>query len=82
MEDGVGAAGARRRLVAEVAAVAEVIVDLVEGNLLTGFEAAKVPPGVGSVKMALVGSHAENCIERRFPTRRRLPTNKVESSRT
>ena len=68
MEDGVGAAGARRRLVAEVAAVAEVIVDLVERNFLTGFEAAKVPSRVGSVKMAFVGSHSDNRIQRRFPT--------------
>ena len=68
MEDGVWTAGARRRFVAEVTAVAEVIVDLVEGDLLAGFEAAKVPPRVGSVKVALVRSHTDNCIERRFST--------------
>ena len=81
MEDGVWAAGARRRFVAEVAAVAEIVVDLVEGDLLAGLEAAKVPPGVGSVQVALVRPHADDCIERRFPAGGRLPTKKVKSSR-
>ena len=44
MEDRVRAAGARRRFVAEVAAVAEIVVDLVEGDLLQGCQSNRKIP--------------------------------------
>ena len=70
VEDGVGSAGAGRWFVAEVAAVAVVVVDLLEGDLLAGPRAAEVvSPGgdVGHVEVALVRPHADDRAQRRFP---------------
>ena len=67
MEDGVGSAGAGRGFVAEVAAVAEVVVDLLEGDLLAGLEAAEVSAGVGYIQVALVRPRADDRAQRWFP---------------